>query len=259
MRAGAPSRAACRRRPPRSRTRSRGQAVHRDDACDQASENALDMVTYSCRGYYSMRCARIPTRLALLVCRPRAAMNVLVIVNPVSGRHGADASRLASLSARATDDARVARRARRRCGRPSDRATRRSSPRRRPRQASIACWPGAATARSTRWPRRSRSVRRRSAIVPAGSGNGLARELRVPLDPMRAIRAAVTGAVRQIDVGEIDGRRFLNVAGIGVDAPRRARLQRRADGTARPPRLREDHDACPARVRTVAVHADGGR
>lgn len=49
-------------------------------------------------------------------------------------------------------------------------------------------------------------------------GNGLARELRVPLDATRALRAAATGPVRAIDVGELDGHVFLNVAGAGFDA-----------------------------------------
>ena len=46
-------------------------------------------------------------------------------------------------------------------------------------------------------------------VVPGGSGNGLARELRIPFDPGRACC---------IDAGEIDGRLFFNVAGIGLDA-----------------------------------------
>jgi YegS/Rv2252/BmrU family lipid kinase len=56
------------------------------------------------------------------------------------------------------------------------------------------------------------------AVVPSGSGNGLARELRVPFDPARAIALAVDGRDRTIDAGELDGRLFFNVAGIGLDA-----------------------------------------
>lgn len=56
------------------------------------------------------------------------------------------------------------------------------------------------------------------AIVPSGSGNGLARELRIPLAPVDAIRAAFDGADRVIDAGELDGRLFFNIAGIGLDA-----------------------------------------
>jgi YegS/Rv2252/BmrU family lipid kinase len=56
------------------------------------------------------------------------------------------------------------------------------------------------------------------AIVPSGSGNGLARELGVPLDPERAFDVALGGHARCIDAGELDGRLFFNIAGIGLDA-----------------------------------------
>ena len=55
-------------------------------------------------------------------------------------------------------------------------------------------------------------------IVPAGSGNGLALELGLHMDPMRALRAALQGPVRWIDAGELGGRLFFNVAGVGFDA-----------------------------------------
>jgi diacylglycerol kinase (ATP) len=55
-------------------------------------------------------------------------------------------------------------------------------------------------------------------IVRAGSGNGLARELGIPAAPDRAIDIALGGRERVVDVGEIDGQPFLNVAGIGFDA-----------------------------------------
>ena len=56
------------------------------------------------------------------------------------------------------------------------------------------------------------------AIVPTGSGNGLARELGVPVDPEAALRAAFEGRDRVIDAGELDGCLFFNVAGVGLDA-----------------------------------------
>jgi YegS/Rv2252/BmrU family lipid kinase len=55
-------------------------------------------------------------------------------------------------------------------------------------------------------------------IVPAGSGNGLARELGVHPRPERAIADALQAVPRAMDLGEIDGRLFANVAGIGFDA-----------------------------------------
>lgn len=61
-------------------------------------------------------------------------------------------------------------------------------------------------------------------IVPAGSGNGLARELGIALRPRRALADAMTLPPRAIDLGEIDGRLFINLAGIGLDAHVAARF-----------------------------------
>jgi diacylglycerol kinase (ATP) len=55
-------------------------------------------------------------------------------------------------------------------------------------------------------------------IVRAGSGNGMARELGIPAAPDRAIDVALGSRERVVDHGDIDGRPFLNVAGIGFDA-----------------------------------------
>ena len=56
------------------------------------------------------------------------------------------------------------------------------------------------------------------AIVPGGSGNGLARDLKIPFEPAAALTLAATGAVREIDAGDLHGSLFFNVAGIGFDA-----------------------------------------
>jgi YegS/Rv2252/BmrU family lipid kinase len=56
------------------------------------------------------------------------------------------------------------------------------------------------------------------AVIPSGSGNGLARELALPLEPAAAFATAVDGQPRVIDCGELDGRLFFNVAGLGLDA-----------------------------------------
>ena len=55
-------------------------------------------------------------------------------------------------------------------------------------------------------------------VVPAGSGNGLARTLRIPLDAAGALRTLATGVTLRMDVGRINGRPFLNVGGAGFDA-----------------------------------------
>jgi YegS/Rv2252/BmrU family lipid kinase len=67
-------------------------------------------------------------------------------------------------------------------------------------------------------------------IIPAGSGNGLARELGLSFRPNAAIRAAVAGRDRTADVGEIAGRLFLNIAGIGFDARVAQRFAARPPG-----------------------------
>ena len=57
------------------------------------------------------------------------------------------------------------------------------------------------------------------AIVPSGSGNGLARELGISKRPEKALADALNAtAARTIDVGELGGRLFVSVAGIGFDA-----------------------------------------
>jgi diacylglycerol kinase (ATP) len=56
------------------------------------------------------------------------------------------------------------------------------------------------------------------AILPAGTGNLLARNLGIPLDLEQAVDVGLNGARRTIDVGRINGRRFAVMAGTGFDA-----------------------------------------
>lgn len=56
------------------------------------------------------------------------------------------------------------------------------------------------------------------AVIGAGSGNGLARDLGLPLSPAAALEIAATGATRAIDAGDLNRSLFFNVAGIGLDA-----------------------------------------
>jgi diacylglycerol kinase (ATP) len=55
-------------------------------------------------------------------------------------------------------------------------------------------------------------------IVPAGSGNGLAGALGLRRAPRAALRRALTGTARSVDVGDVSGRLFVNLAGVGFDA-----------------------------------------
>ena len=55
-------------------------------------------------------------------------------------------------------------------------------------------------------------------IVPIGSGNGLARHLGIPLNPVDAIERAFTGRPVVIDSAEINGHPFFCTAGLGFEA-----------------------------------------
>jgi diacylglycerol kinase (ATP) len=57
------------------------------------------------------------------------------------------------------------------------------------------------------------------ALLAGGTGNDLAWNLGIPAtDPRAVARLVETGATRQIDVGYIDDRCFVNAAGFGFDA-----------------------------------------
>jgi diacylglycerol kinase (ATP) len=55
------------------------------------------------------------------------------------------------------------------------------------------------------------------AVVPAGSGNDFAAALGMP-DARAALDALAVGAIRRIDLGIVNGRRFANCVGMGLDA-----------------------------------------
>jgi YegS/Rv2252/BmrU family lipid kinase len=55
-------------------------------------------------------------------------------------------------------------------------------------------------------------------IIPTGTANVLAREFGVPLDPARAAEVLLSGAVQLVDVGRVDGRAFVMMASVGLDA-----------------------------------------
>jgi YegS/Rv2252/BmrU family lipid kinase len=98
-------------------------------------------------------------------------------------------------------------------------------------------------------------------IVRAGSGNGLARELGIPASPRAALDIALAGRDRRIDVGEIEGRPFLNVAGIGFDAAMAAAFNRMGGERRGPARyaLRVLRDAFGYPARRYEIDVDGQR
>lgn len=56
------------------------------------------------------------------------------------------------------------------------------------------------------------------AIVPTGSGNGLARHLQIPLNVSGALEVIRRGVRLRADVASVNGIRFLSIAGVGFDA-----------------------------------------
>jgi YegS/Rv2252/BmrU family lipid kinase len=54
-------------------------------------------------------------------------------------------------------------------------------------------------------------------LIPGGTGCDLAKSLDIPRDPLGAARVIQQGATRLIDVGRIEDRYFLNIAGFGYD------------------------------------------
>ncbi|NWJ42366.1 MAG: hypothetical protein HXX12_15505 [Geothrix sp.] len=56
------------------------------------------------------------------------------------------------------------------------------------------------------------------AAIPGGSGNGLVRGLRTPLEPAGALRRLLEGRELRMDLPRLDGEPFLNLCGTGFEA-----------------------------------------
>ena len=56
------------------------------------------------------------------------------------------------------------------------------------------------------------------AIVPSGSGNGLARHLQLPMDMPRAIEVINKAEIHALDYGTLNGHPFFCTCGLGFDA-----------------------------------------
>ena len=55
-------------------------------------------------------------------------------------------------------------------------------------------------------------------IIPAGSGNGLARSLGISMNPKKAVENINNFNFRTIDTGLANGKAFMNMSGVGFDA-----------------------------------------
>jgi diacylglycerol kinase (ATP) len=112
-------------------------------------------------------------------------------------------------------------------------------------------------------------------ILPLGTANDLARSLGLPDDPMDAARVMIEGNKRVIDLGDVNGEPFFNVASIGVSvalAQELTRETKRKFGTfgyvlagmrallrARRFRASIEAEGRTARVRTFQIAVGNGR
>jgi YegS/Rv2252/BmrU family lipid kinase len=56
------------------------------------------------------------------------------------------------------------------------------------------------------------------AVLPGGTANVWAKEAGIPRDPSKAMRVILEGERRRVDLGLANGRYFLLMAGVGLDA-----------------------------------------
>lgn len=63
-----------------------------------------------------------------------------------------------------------------------------------------------------------KTISRKLAIIPAGSGNDFARSLKLKSEPEAVIKAILSGKSHAMDVVRWNDRYFLNIASVGLDA-----------------------------------------
>lgn len=140
-----------------------------------------------------------------------------IIINPVSGRRGGGTSegdRRAALARAALDRYRIS-------GevvvtRKSGHGLELSREFVAARAERVVAWGGDGTINEVAGPLVGTTTA--LGIVPAGSGDGIACSLGLPLATDRALELALTGRTGSIDVGFLGARHFLNIGGIGFDA-----------------------------------------
>lgn len=99
------------------------------------------------------------------------------------------------------------------------------------------------------------------AVLPVGTLNHFAKELGIPLELEAAVEIALTGAIRAIDVGEVNGRVFVNNSSLGLyPAIVFARERRRRRGWSKWLAMAWASLSVPRRFPSLSVclEADGG-
>lgn len=112
-------------------------------------------------------------------------------------------------------------------------------------------------------------------ILPLGTANDLARTLGIPMDLEAAVQVVTAGRIRRIDLGEVNGHPFFNVASIGLSVELTRELTRglkrrwgrlgyavatiRALARMRPFHAEIRHDGEAHRVRTIQIAVGNGR
>jgi YegS/Rv2252/BmrU family lipid kinase len=112
-------------------------------------------------------------------------------------------------------------------------------------------------------------------VLPMGTANDFARTIGIPRDLTRAAQIIIDGHLRPVDLGEVNGHFFFNVASIGFSASLAPQLTAEAKkrwGTlgyglaalnllrqSRPFTVEIDHDGTVETVRTVQVAVGNGR
>jgi diacylglycerol kinase (ATP) len=112
-------------------------------------------------------------------------------------------------------------------------------------------------------------------VLPLGTANDFARTIGVPRDLARAAQIIIDGHRRPVDLGEVNGHFFFNVASIGFSAALARQLTAEAKrrwGTlgyalaafnllrqSRPFTVEIDHDGTIERVKTVQISVGNGR